>query len=166
MLRCTSGGEKMYVRKLVEPIKDNWLEPEMTLQEAVVRLSRASHKGRTVQGMVVLENGTKLVGVLSIKDIIRAIIPSYMEDILRGFTWEGMFEAHVKRVKNVKVKDIMSRNVITVKVDDSLIRCADLMIDNSLQRIPVVDDLGRVIGILYIHDLYEKISDLMSSAKE
>lgn len=156
----------MYVRKLVEPIRDNWLEPEMTLQEAVSRLSRASHKGRTVQGMVVLESGTKLVGVLSIKDIIRAVIPSYMEDILRRFTWEGMFEAHVNRVKNVKVKDVMSQKIITVKVDDSLIRCADLMIDNYLQRIPVVDDSGRVIGIIYIHDLYEKISELMGSAEE
>lgn len=156
----------MYVRNLVEPIRDNWLEPEMTLQEAVARLSKARHKGRTVQGMVVLKGGSKLVGVLSIKDIIRAVIPTYMEDILRSFTWEGMFEAHVKRVKNVKVKDIMSKKVTTVQVDDSLIRCADLMIDNHLQRIPVVDDAGRVIGIVYIHDLYEKISELMCSAKD
>lgn len=155
----------MYVRELVEPIRNNWLEPEMTLQEAVARLSSARHKGRTVQGMVVLEDGAKLVGVLSIKDIIRAIIPAYMEKILDKFTWEGMFEAHVVRVRNLKVKDIMSRKIITVKVDDSLIRCADLMIDNHLQRVPVVDDSGRVIGIIYIHDLYEKISELMCSAK-
>lgn len=152
----------MLVKDLMEPVGHNWLQPEMTLREAVRTMRRTKWIGDvTVNGMVVLEHGMKLVGIVSIKDVIRAVIPSYMENNLRGFAWEGMLEEHVRKARDVRVRDIMSRKLITIGPGDSLMRCADLMIDNYLQRLPVVDESGRVLGMVHIHDLYVQIADLM-----
>lgn len=157
----------MKVKELMEPVAHNWLQPELTLYEAVCTMRRTRWIGdATVNGMVVLEHGIKLVGVISIKDIIRAVIPSYMEKNLRGFAWDGMLEEHVKKARDMRVADIMSKNVVTISPNDSLMRCADLMIDNYLQRLPVVDESGRVLGMVHIHDLYVCIADLMCKVEE
>lgn len=131
-----------------------------------MRHAKGQEGGTSINGMVVLEDGLKLVGIISIKDIIRAVIPSYMENNLRGFTWEGMLEEHVNKARLVKVSAIMSKDVMTIGPKDSLMRCADLMIDNYLQQLPVVDDFGRVLGVIHIQDLYYRIADLMCSVEE
>lgn len=157
----------MQAKDLMEPVTNNWLTPELTLYDAVCAMRKLRKFSEvTGSGMVVLEHGLKLVGVISIKDIIRAVIPSYMENNLRGFAWEGMLEEHVRKARNVHVADIMSRKVITIGPNDSLMRCADLMIDNYLQRLPVVDESGRVLGMVHIHNLYSCIADLMCSVEE
>ncbi len=157
----------MLVKDLMEPVGQNWLRPEMELSEAV-SLMRKSRQGGdvSVNGMVVLEQGQKLVGVVSIKDIIRAAIPSYMEKNLRGFAWDGMLEEYVKKARKILVSKVMSKSVITIGPADSLMRCADLMIDNYLQRLPVVDESGRVLGMVHIQALYVCIADLMSTLEE
>lgn len=156
----------MQVKDLMQPVVKNWLRPELTLHEAVCAMRKAQREGVSSNGMAVLEDGFKLVGVLSIKDIIRAVIPSYMEDNLREFAWEGMLEEHVQKAREVKVSDIMSKNVLTISPNASLMRCADLMIDHYLQRLPVIDDSGRVLGMIHIHDLYIRIADLMCEGEE
>jgi CBS domain-containing protein len=161
------GASEMLVKDVMEPVGQNWLHPEMNLPAAVTLMRKSRLAGDVnVNGMVVLDQGQKLVGVVSIKDIIRAVIPSYMENNLRGFAWDGMLEEHVKKARKIKVSDIMSKNVITIGPGDSLMRCADLMIDNYLQRLPVVDESGRVLGMVHIQALYVCIADLMSTLEE
>ena len=157
----------MLVKNIMEHIGHNWLQPELTLYQAVCTMRNTRLGGeKTVNGMVVLEHGLKLVGVLSIKNIIRAAIPLYLESNLRGFAWDGMLEEHVKKARDILVGDVMSKKIITIGPDDSLMRCADLMIDNYLQRLPVIDESGRVLGIVHIQDLYSCIADLMCSVEK
>lgn len=157
----------MLVKKYMEPVANNWLKPELTLYEAVCTMRRLDRERElSTNGMVVLEHGLTLVGVMSIKDIIRAVIPSYLEENLRGFIWDGMLEKQVEKAKNILVGEVMSTNLITVGADDTLMRCADLMIDNYLQRLPVVDASGRILGLMHIGDLYRAIADLMCKEDE
>lgn len=157
----------MLAKDIMAPVTDNWLLPEITLYEAVCTMRRTKWIGElSANGMLVLEHGLKLVGILSIKDIIRAAIPSYMEHNLGDFAWNGMLEEHVRQARMVRIADIMSRKLITVGPDDSLMRCADLMIDNYLQRLPVLDDSGRVLGMVHIQNLYTCIADLMCLVEE
>jgi len=53
----------------------------------------------------------------------------------------------------MKAKDIMTRDVITVGADTEIIQAAKLMLDNHLSGLPVVDDEGRVWGIICQSDL-------------
>ncbi|GMT46455.1 MAG: hypothetical protein IEMM0007_0021 [bacterium] len=148
----------MKAKDIMEPVKDT-LTPETTLKDAVNRMRVAGRgDGRAgAKGMIVLDNG-KLAGIVSIKDILKAIIPSYMTLTELGeFTWDGMLEEMAKKVSDKKVEEIMTRNVITVSEDAPLMECADHVVKYNLQRIPVLNRDKKVVGIIYVRDIYYAI---------
>jgi len=53
----------------------------------------------------------------------------------------------------VKAKDIMTRDVITVKVETTVTELAKILADKNIGGTPVVDDDGRLIGIVTENDL-------------
>ena len=53
----------------------------------------------------------------------------------------------------LKVKDIMTREVITVSPDTEVIQAARLLLENRINGLPVVDDAGQLVGILCQSDL-------------
>lgn len=52
------------------------------------------------------------------------------------------------------VKDLMSKDLITVNVDDSIMKASKLMKDNKIQHLPVLKK-GRLAGIVSDRDLKE-----------
>ena len=48
----------------------------------------------------------------------------------------------------MQVRDVMTRNVISVKADDSILTAAQLMLQNRISGLPVVDAGGALIGIV------------------
>ncbi|MEV4609026.1 CBS domain-containing protein [Neorhizobium sp. LMR1-1-1.1] len=53
----------------------------------------------------------------------------------------------------VRVKDIMTRNVVTVPPDATLKEIAGLLVKHSVSSVPVCDEAGRVVGIISERDL-------------
>jgi len=51
------------------------------------------------------------------------------------------------------VKDIMSVNIVSVKPDTEIIEAAKLLLENRFNGLPVVDDNGKVVGIICQSDL-------------
>jgi len=54
---------------------------------------------------------------------------------------------------SVKVKDFMTYQVVTVTPETSILDAARLMLDHKISGLPVVNDGGRVVGIISEHDL-------------
>ncbi len=48
----------------------------------------------------------------------------------------------------MKVKDIMSKNLITVKPSTSIHQLAELLVEKNISGAPVVDDDGKLLGIV------------------
>ena len=48
----------------------------------------------------------------------------------------------------MKVADVMTSNVLTVRPDASIAEMAKLMLDNRISGLPVVDDRGNLVGIV------------------
>ena len=112
--------------------------------------------------MIVLDSEKKLVGILSIKDLMCALIPHYLlENSLQNQTWEGMLQSRAKKARAMLVKDVMSSKVITVSPSASLMSLTDLIIQNNIQRLTVVDETGQVAGIVYIRDVYNAIYNII-----
>ena len=156
----------MKVKDLMVPITEH-LAPEDTLQQAVLTMRSAKRwHGLGVKGMVVLDDQGALVGILAIKDILRATIPVYLDQKLSRYSWDGMLEEMARRVACKKVKEFMSTEVITITADASLMACTDLLIEKNLQRLPVVDQEGKVVGIIYIRDVYNVISQIFVDQPE
>jgi len=140
-----------------------YLTPETTLCEAVttMREIKRSH-GLPIKGMLVKNERSKVVGILSIKDILATVIPSYLSPDISIFSWENMLEEMTARAADKKVADIMVKKVFTIDADAPLMECADLMIKKGVQRLPVTDDDGDIIGIVYIRDIFDIVADYLS----
>ncbi len=137
----------MKVKDLMIPLQD-YLRPENTLKEAVnlLRIAKKGEEKVGLKGLPVLDKDAKLVGMLSMTDILKAVHPSYMSLMnLSNFTWDGMVESLAKSVADHKVETVMTKDVIKVKEDDPLMECVDLIIKNNIKRLPVVDKSGKVI---------------------
>ena len=56
----------------------------------------------------------------------------------------------------VKVKDVMTRDVASVHADTPFKDVAELLIARGISAVPVVDDAGRVVGVVSEADLLHK----------
>jgi len=56
----------------------------------------------------------------------------------------------------MKAKDVMVKDVITVRPDDSVFAAAQLLVKNDISALPVVDDEGRAVGIISEADLMRR----------
>ncbi|MEM2336023.1 MAG: CBS domain-containing protein [Candidatus Bathyarchaeia archaeon] len=84
----------------------------------------------------------KLVGIVTQKDLLEsgALMPT--------------FESHKGRFKaSTKISAIMKSNVITVQPSIKAIRVAKVMVSKDIGRVPVVDEEGRLIGIVDREDI-------------
>lgn len=53
----------------------------------------------------------------------------------------------------LKVKDIMTRDVVTVSPETEIIQAAKILLENHINGVPVVDAGGNLVGILCQSDL-------------
>ena len=56
---------------------------------------------------------------------------------------------------DVRVKDVMSRDVVTAYPDDSLRVALQLLVENRVSALPIVDSKQRCIGMLSTTDLVD-----------
>lgn len=153
----------MKAKDLMAPIHD-YLTPEDNLREAVNLLRTAVRAGESagVMGVSVVDGSGSLVGMLSMTDILRAVYPAYMTMMNLGdFTWDGMLESLACQAGDKKVGDIMTRKVITVQEDDPLMECVDHLLKGHVRRMPVLDKGGKVVGMIYLRDIFFAITQSM-----
>jgi len=53
----------------------------------------------------------------------------------------------------LKAKDLMTKTVISIKMDDQIKTALELMANNDITGIPVVDNRGNLVGILSEKDM-------------
>lgn len=141
-----------------------YLKPDDTLKDAVnlLKVAKRGEEKVGVKGLPVLDDSGKLVGMLSMRDILKAVHPTYMDLMNVGnFTWDGMLEEMARKIADKKVFTLMTRDVMTVKEDAPLMDAVDHMIRKNVKRLPVVDKTGKVIGMLYERDIFFAIVKAM-----
>ena len=57
-------------------------------------------------------------------------------------------------------RDIMTQNVVTVKKDQPISDLSKLFIENHFNGVPVLDDAGKVIGVVTQSNLIEASTDV------
>jgi acetoin utilization protein AcuB len=61
----------------------------------------------------------------------------------------------------VEVSDVMHTPVVTISPDEPLLEAARQMIDKRIGGLPVLDDNGKMVGILTETDLLRALIDLL-----
>lgn len=89
-------------------------------------------------GALPVIDDTKLVGILSERDIVRKL------DELGSFN------------TSLPVKDLMITSVYFVEPSNSVEECMKLMTNKHIRHLPVVET-GRVVGVISIGDLVKEI---------
>lgn len=158
----------MKAKDLMIPLQE-YLTPDHTLKEAanLLRIARRGEEKIGVKALPVLDTKEKLIGILSIGDVLKAVYPKYMYQMdLGSFTWDGMVEKIAKKMAGRKVRDFMTQMVITVKEEAPIMECIDHMLKHNVKRVPVLNKENRVIGILYERDIFYFITDAMQNSAE
>lgn len=111
-------------------------------------------KKHNFRRLPVVENG-KLVGFLSDSDIIR-VSPSPATTLSR-------YEINSLLAK-ICVRDIMKKDVVSVNVDATIEEAALIMYKNKIGGMPVVSNMGAVVGVITETDIFKTFVDVMGLA--
>lgn len=113
--------------------KDIWtVSPEDTVFDALRLMARVD------VGALLVTEGEKLVGIISERDYARKVI-------LLG-----------KTSKETLVKEIMTKNVITIHPMQTCEECMDIMTKNRVRHLPVTTS-GELVGVVSIGDVVKNI---------
>jgi len=113
-------------------------------------------KQKRVRRFPVLREG-KLVGIVTDRDL-RSAAPSQVIS-LDARERQLMPELH-SMLSEIKIKDIMSRNVVTVPPGQTIVAAAKLMLDHRISGLPVMEPGGRLLGIITEADIFKVLVDL------
>ena len=110
------------------------LPPEKKVWEAIEDLRRLSAAGEaeTIYVVYVVGYGDKLLGVVSLRDLILADPGQTLEDV-------------------------MTENVLRATATDDQEKVADTMARYDLSTIPVVDEQGRMLGVVTVDDVVDVV---------
>jgi CBS domain-containing protein len=106
----------------------------VTERDSVLDAARIMRDSDT--GIVpVVDNGRKIIGLITDRDIVvRAI-------------------ADGKDINNVRVNEVMSKQVRTVNEDSSVREALDVMSGAQVRRVPVVNRNNELVGIVSMKDI-------------
>lgn len=100
-------------------------------------------------------DGGKLVGFLSDSDLMR-VAPSPATTLSR-------YEINSLLAK-ICVRDIMKKDVVSVNVDATIEEAALIMYKNKIGGMPVVSNMGAVVGVITETDIFKTFVDVMGLA--
>jgi len=118
-----------------------------------------------ISGLPVVDEEGKIVGMITEGDLIRRAsrieAPGYLE-ILGGLIYLGSpnkFVDELQRAMALEAGKMMSKDVVSIKPGESLERAATLMVKNNVNRLPVIDDDGELVGIVSRRDIMKHLYD-------
>lgn len=114
-----------------------------TVQEAAAEMTKYG-----IGSLIVVSSG-RLRGIITERDIMKKVVTKALDSA------------------RVKVKDVMTKDVMMVGPDQDIQDAVDVMMKKRIKKLPVLDD-NRLVGIITTTDicaaepkLIEKLSELM-----
>ncbi len=110
------------------------LKENLTVEDAFLRIRRTAVDKETIYTCYVKDDNRKLIGLVTVKDLLMA---DYQE----------------------KISDIMETNVISVNTTDDKESVANMFTKYDFLAIPVVDNEGRLVGIVTFDDAMDVLQE-------
>lgn len=115
-------------------------------------------------GMPVVDQHNTVVGIITEYDLIsrdRHIhIPTFL-DLMHEFKVKDnhKVKAKIKQIHQLKVKDLMTNTVVTVKPETSVKDAAQIFTQQHINPLPVVDSNNRLVGIISRADVLRLLQE-------
>lgn len=110
------------------------LRAEMTAEQALEKIRNQRQRAETIYVLYVTDDKRKLLGVLSLGDLVTA-------------------------EKTAKIANIMNENVIKVNTETDQEEVAKVLKDRDLLAVPVVDKEDRLVGIVTVDDAMDILEE-------
>ncbi|HHY55590.1 MAG TPA: CBS domain-containing protein [Chloroflexi bacterium] len=120
--------------------------PEASLEE-IVRALEASKRRR----VIVVDEARHVLGIITDGDLLRRSQQKHLPGLtarLRSLLVGEPAVAQVLPDAGERAVDLMTTPVITIRPDAPLTEALQLMTTHAVKRLPVVDEQGRLIGLL------------------
>ncbi|MDJ0736380.1 MAG: CBS domain-containing protein [Nostocaceae cyanobacterium] len=127
---------------------------ETPLKEAIQILAE-----KRISGLPVVDDTGKLLGIISETDLMwqeTGVTPPAYIMILDSIIYlknPATYDRELHKVLGQTVGEVMSKHPISISPDKSLKEAARIINDRNVHRLPVVDNEGKVIGILTRGDI-------------
>lgn len=128
VLRSTLNIDTVKVKNVVIRV------PVVSLSDPVSRAARLMLEN-TIKGLPVCDQNKQIVGIISVDDVGRAAERIY---------------------PNMKIKEIMKKDPITISPDSTIGKALVLMRENGISRLPVVKN-SKLVGLVTIRDIIDKV---------
>ena len=127
-------------------IKD-WMTKDVITVDPETSMMRAAKlmKEKGIRRLPVVDDKGKIVGMLSDRDVKEAS-PSKVTTL-------DVHELYYL-LSEIKVKNIMSPNPLTILDTDTVVKCAAIMHDKKISGLPVLNEQGELVGIMTQNEVY------------
>ncbi len=138
-------------------VKDRMSRPPITIREnvGVEDALRLMHN-EDIRRLPVVDKKGSMVGIVSELDLLK-VSPSPATSL-------SVYEIPYLLAK-VKMKDIMTKEVITVQEDTPLEEAARVMADHKIGGLPVMRD-SKLVGIITETDLFKTFLEMLGGREE
>jgi len=124
-----------------------------------------------ISAVPVLDELGRLIGIVSEGDLIRR---AELHTEHRRSWWLSLFSNKDKEALAVEfmkahsqsVTDVMTRDVITAAPDTPLREIAGLLEKNHIKRVPIIDEEGKVLGIVSRANLIQALATLVEDTDQ
>ncbi|HEX9975535.1 MAG TPA: CBS domain-containing protein [bacterium] len=103
-------------------------------QEAAVYEALQTFAANRVGSLLVLDDKGGIVGIIGARDALMAVVRTYDE------------------IRKIKVKEIMTKNIIIGDPDDDLDKVEIIMTENRIRHLPIIKQ-DKLAGIISIGDV-------------
>ena len=128
-------------------------EVHTTTSDMTVKAAAEAMSKRKIGSLIVVD-GNKLRGIITERDIMLKVV------------------SLGKDASKIKVKDVMTKELIYIEPECEIDEAAQKMVDNQIKKLPVVSD-NRLIGMITAMDIVtaepkitEQISSLVTFVKK
>lgn len=125
-------------------------------------------KSKNISGLPVVDAEGKVIGIISARDLITyseetQVIPlPYTSDWMYSYTYLIDSIPHKKSAEEflrTRVSDVMKKRVFTISAHKSWHEAASLMKKREVNRLPIVDEAGRLVGVVTRTDLLHFLAE-------
>ena len=112
-----------------------------------------------IRSALVYDRDEKFLGLVRFVDMLKLVLPQFLEDSPYTTFFTGMFLAQCKLIGKGNLRELMDE-VVHVDVHDPIMRAIHLMVHYHLINLPVMDQ-GELRGILRERDVILEIANVM-----
>jgi len=159
-LRLPAGGAQ-YVRDVVDPTAPT-VAPDTPLDEVVGKVA-----GTILRRVVVVDDQRHIIGIITDADLLERlsggahagllqVLRSHIPFLTSADTIrDALVELHAQRAQ-----DVMRRDPVVIAANASIVEAIQLMMAHHIKRLPVVDQHGRLVGMVDRQAILRALSQL------